>query len=305
MRKTFLVAFALLLLGCQKEVKISYIEYNRNISESKYLLLKGDTLNAIKLIEENIERVKRPFIRDYRTLIELKLKQNKDITKTAKEAFKLGASKEYLCSREEIKNRIQDKWNKLFPNYHEIRKQYLDNIDTAYRKQIKNLYLEDQKYRSLAPQNSDLNIDSLRAENDQLVLNQLRKLIQTKGFYGFSTIGEDLIPKGFTMQELFFRHVDPQVNKKEFYKLLREAFLNGEIYPESYAGIMDHDCIKQDQFAQIYGTCFFNYKGLYCFPLKEKGKIDSLRTSLGMLPFQKHLECSNAKYDEKIKPWLF
>jgi len=283
--------------------KLSYQEYNKQISESNYLLFKGDTLSAIELIENTIKSIKRPYIRDYRNLIVLKLKKGEDIDNLANQAFKLGASKKYLCTKFEIKNKCESNWENLYPEYQKHRKQFLESIDTNYRAQVEKLYIEDQRYRSQAPQNTNLNIDSLRQVNDQLVLNKLRELIAQKGFFGFSKIGEDLQFNGWLIQEIFFRHSAPKINKNEFHKLLYKAVLNGDIYPETYAGIIDYDCIKQDQFEQVFGTSFFRFRGKYCFPLKNKENIDSLRISLGMLDFKRHLECFNAKYDEKIKPW--
>ncbi|NHB70236.1 hypothetical protein [Perlabentimonas gracilis] len=181
----------------------------------------------------------------------------------------------------------------------------MSKIDTAYRNTIIKLINEDQKYRSLSKERSR-QIDSLRKLNDAKVLVKLKELIDEKGYFGFAKIGEDILwgnnCDNFT--DVFFRHVEPDSNRLYFYPVLFDAVVRGDLYASSYAGIVDYDWIKSDTFTSLYGTVAFSFKGeLFKFPLRNPHQIDSLRSSIGLIDWERNLEMSGSNYDPTLKPW--
>jgi hypothetical protein len=295
------------LISCKTEEKTDYIEYNIKIEEANYLLFKGDSLRAEKLITELTFKTKRPFLRDIRNLVKLRLelRMYDDIDELVENSFRYGMSKEYLCCDMLISNYYEPIWDDRFPKYPKARERYLNKLDRAYRNTVIELFNEDQKYRTLAKERGR-HIDSLRKANDAKVLVKLKELIDDKGYFGFSIIGEDILWGGncnnFT--DVFFRHVEPDSNMMYFHKPLLEALHNGDIYAYSYASAIDHDWIKRDAFTHLYGTLNFQFVGdLYAFPLLDIENIDSLRASVGLIDWARHLEMSGIKYDPTLKPW--
>lgn len=295
------------LISCKSEEKTDYIEYNKNIEEANYLLFKGDSLGTEKIISELTFNTKRPFLRDIRSLVKLRLelRMYDDIDKLVENSFRYGMSKEYLLCDTLISNYYEPIWNERFPKYHKIRNRYMSKIDTAYRNTIIKLINEDQKYRSFSKERSR-QIDSLRKLNDAKVLVKLKELIDEKGYFGFAKIGEDILwgnnCDNFT--DVFFRHVEPDSNRLYFYPILFDAVVKGDLYASSYAGIVDYDWIKSDTFTSLYGTVAFSFKGEhYKFPLRNLHQIDSLRSSIGLIDWKRSLEMSGSKYDTSLKPW--
>lgn len=295
------------LISCKTEEKTDYIEYNKKIEEANYLLFKGDSLKAENLITELTFKTKRPYLRDIKSLVKLRLQLRlfEDIDELIENSFRYGMSKEYLLCDTLISNYYDPIWNERFPKYHKIRNRYMSKIDTAYRNTIIKLINEDQKYRSLSKERSR-QIDSLRKLNDAKVLVKLKELIDEKGYFGFAKIGEDILwgnnCDNFT--DVFFRHVEPDSNRLYFYPVLFDAVVRGDLYASSYAGIVDYDWIKSDTFTSLYGTVAFSFKGeLFKFPLRNPHQIDSLRSSIGLIDWERNLEMSGSNYDPTLKPW--
>ena len=83
-----------------------------------------------------------------------------------------------------------------------------------------------------------------------------------------------------------------------------DAVANGDLYASSYAGIVDYDWIKSDTFSSLYGTVVFSFKGeQYKFLLRNLNQIDSLRSSIGLIDWERNLEMTNSNYDPTLKPW--
>lgn len=308
MRKlVFTLAIACLFISCSKIQDTDYIQYNKSIEEVKYLLFKGDSLEAEKMFFDAVSTIKRPFLRDIKDLVKLRLELGlyDGVDNLVEHSFRFGMSKEFLFCDSLISKYYEPNWDECFPKYPKIREQYLSSLDTVYRNTIIELIKEDQKYRSLA-QERGRHIDSLRTLNDHQVFVKLRKLVEEKGYFGFSKIGEDILwgnnCRNFT--DVFFRHIHPDSNSLYFHKPLLEAFLGGDIYGNSYASTVDHDWIKRDAFTHLYGTMNFNFRNdLYAFPLLDLENIDSLRASVGLIDWGRHLEMSGIKYDTTLKPW--
>nr|WP_321451763.1 hypothetical protein [uncultured Carboxylicivirga sp.] len=149
-------------------------------------------------------------------------------------------------------------------------------------------------------------MDSIRKANDYSILEKLMQLINEKGYFGYSVIGEDLLwgDNEDNFNDVFLRHMAPDTNKVYFYDILKQAVMNGDLYPDKYASIVDYDCIKSGKWEQIYGSCSFAYiDGNYAFPLINAKKIDSLRAEIGIRNWKEHLDITGLKYDDKIRPW--
>lgn len=302
-----LVAFIALLNGCKEKTHADYRHYNEAVEEVMYLLFKGDSLEAEKMLFDAVSKIKRPFLRDIKDLVKLRLELGMydGVDKLVEESFRYGMSKEFLFCDRLIADYYKSAWDNRFPKYATIREQYLSKLDTAYRNTIIELIKEDQKYRSLTNEQGR-HIDSLRKENDAKVFAGLKELVEEKGYFGFSKIGEDILwgnnCRNFT--DVFFRHINPDSNFVYFHKPLLEAFHNGDIYGRSYAAMIDHDWIKRDAFTHLYGTMNFYFKNdSYAFPLISIESIDSLRASVGLIDWSRHLEMSGIKYDTTLKPW--
>jgi hypothetical protein len=307
MKKLFMFICIITFLSCSQKKSNDYIEYNKNIEESRYLLFKGDSAKADSLLTAQVYSIKRPFLRDIRNLIKLRIQISRfdQLDNLVKLGFKSGLSKEYLFYDSIVRSYYQSNWENKFPKYENSRKEYFETIDTTYRTIIINLIKADQKYRSLTTEDSR-RIDSLRKENDAKVLDILKKLIKEKGYFGFSKIGEDILwgDNAFIANEIFFRHLEPDTNRIYFYDILKKAVLNGDLYPSSYSGIIDYDWLKRNAFKQLYGTTAFTYKNCnYAFPLINNAKIDSIRGEIGLIDWNRNLEIYNMKYDTTLILW--
>lgn len=309
MRNCFLILCMSVVLSfscCSSDRNSNYKLYYNRINSAEFKLFEGDTLQSIAEYENAIESIQRPFLKDLRKLIALKITSagDDDADKTMRLAFKYGASKKYLCCDSTIRNKYQEKWVEYFPEYRKQRAKFLASIDTVYRKQIIELIHEDQKYRSFCKSDFE-KIDSVRKANDYLVLSKLKNLIQEKGYFGYSVIGEDLLwgNNENNFSEVIFCHMEPDTNKVYFYNVLKQAVMEGELYPSKYANIVDYDCIKSGKFEQLYGTTVFNYEGLYAFPLINLEQVDSLRSEIGLNSWEEYLTMSGTKYNDTIRPW--
>lgn len=303
----FIITISSLFNCCIERYHTDYILYNSSIEESKYILFKGDSLRAEDIIYHAVSTIKRPFLRDIRDLVKLRLqlRMYDKLDNLVENSFRFGMSKEYLLCDSLISKYYESDWDERFPKYPKARERYMSKIDTAYRNAIVKLINEDQKYRSLTME-SGRHIDSLRKANDARVLARLRELIEEKGYFGFSKIGEDILWGGncYNFTDVFFRHMEPDSNSIYFYKPLLKALQNGDIYAYSYASAIDHDWIKRDAFTHLYGTLNFQFRNvLYAFPLLDDRNIDSLRASVGLIDWIRHLEMSGIKYDPTLKPW--
>lgn len=306
MKRFIVYSLIPLLFACKNETS-NYISYYQNTAEADYLLFKGDTLRADSIYQALVYSTKRPLLRDICKLIKLEIQigWTDGIDNIVRLGFRHGLSKEYLFCDSTIMSYYKGGWTQKFPEYAKVRKEYLNTIDTAYRAVIINLIKEDQKYRSFA--NGDIdNIDSLRMANDAKVLGEIKRLVSQKGYFGFSKIGEDVLwgNNKFNFTDVLFAHVESDSNKVYFYDILKNAVLNGDLYPESYAYIVDYDWIKRDAFKQQYGTTNFSYKNsYYAFPLINEAKIDSIRGEIGLIDWKRFQEMYNIKYDPSLKLW--
>lgn len=293
--------------GLQHNYSNDYVSYNRSMEEVRYLLYKGDSLSAETILTNQIFTIKRPFLRDIRNLIKLRIEMGKldSLDELVKYSFQFGMSKEFLNCNYLISRHYEKQWDDIFPEYLNVRNRYLSTIDTSYRNTIIELLNEDQKYRTLSTEKGK-HIDSLRKANDAMVLLRLKKLIESKGYFGFSKIGEDILwgNNCFNFTEVFFSHIEPDSNRLYFYPILLDALHNGDLYAMSYATIVDYDWIKSDSFSSLYGTVNFSFKGdKFAFPLIQPEKIDSLRNSIGLIDWQRDMEMTGFKYDPNLKPW--
>nr|WP_321451762.1 hypothetical protein [uncultured Carboxylicivirga sp.] len=69
-----IICITLILIQCSSPDKHIYLSYYRMINNAEYSLFEGDTLQAIAQYEKATKMVERPFLRDFRTLISIKIK---------------------------------------------------------------------------------------------------------------------------------------------------------------------------------------------------------------------------------------
>lgn len=140
-----------------------------------------------------------------------------------------------------------------------VRALYLSSLDSELQISIRKMIKKDQKYRKW-PFAMLSSYKTLR-RIDQDNYDKLLKIIKSKGWPGFSKIGEDKKGKYDVTGSvaLLLLHFSPEQNELLMPILLNQIrFL--DMYPHSIARIKDYDQIKINK-NPLYGTYTSNFKG--------------------------------------------
>lgn len=166
----------------------------------------------------------------------------------------------------------------------------------------KNLFkrkISDQKYRiiryHLEWQKKQMDsINALQAIIDKENTTWLKSKITKYGWLGFKEVGEE----GDAIAWLIVQHADLDTSFQIFaLKLLKYQVEINNTNKSNFAYLTDRICVNTNQ-KQIYGTQFNSVVrdsigsviDAISRPIKDVEKLDSLRQSVGLPPFQKYKE---------------
>ena len=169
-----------------------------------------------------------------------------------------------------------------------IENAYLQLLDSATNKplalQLFYLGIADQEYRIYLPILQQIN-DSLSPkmmQNDRCLYDTLETIIKQHGFPTLSMVGKLASVNAF----LLLQH-SPKI-KNKYYKMVREAYLQNDFDPISYAMLTDRWLMRKKK-RQLYGTqciennrVFKKYKTSILYKVKDFKNVNQRREKIGM-----------------------
>lgn len=166
-----------------------------------------------------------------------------------------------------------------------------EKINRDLADKMDSLYQEDQKYRldwirlekNGANKKSLDSIKNIVKSKDQSNLNFIKPLIEKYGWLEPQIIGI----QGSLALFLIIQHADLKT-QKHYYPLIKQAEKEGNILSSNVAILEDRIAVRKGRL-QTYGSQGYydsKTKKNFVYPLKNFGKLDSLRNSMGLQPMK-------------------
>lgn len=257
----------------------NYIEYYNLLNQAdslKYFKKYDEALNMYEIAFEKVDFVHSDKLINA-GVIAIQLKKFDVAENYFKTALEQSGNTFFLKQKEFKRNK--KKFKNLIAKIPEHENDFTTKANKFYQKSIDSLYSIDQKIR---------NNNELTQEKDNLIFNELLKLINENGFPS-----EELVGFNSYNQAKIILHHNLRLVKNQ--KLLDEYFtkyvLTGKYRPEDYAWAVEQNRVW-----------FNNEKPLYYFQVSltntlseaEKIEINKRRKQIGLKPIEAYKETRNS-----------
>lgn len=169
---------------------------------------------------------------------------------------------------------------KLISEYDYLRNMALSKINLALREEIKQMKIEDQKYRN---DNFQKNIKK-QVEIDAYNTNRIIEIFNEFGYPNETVIGSYSIDQTSVYISTILLHTPDSIRMKYFVPKLTEFIKSGTCSPNTLGTIIDQYYLYNDK-PQIYGT-YQAREGGYARMIDDLKKVNSNRISIGLPPLE-------------------
>lgn len=172
---------------------------------------------------------------------------------------------------------------KLVSDYDTLRAEALSNLNLSLREEIRNMRIEDQKYRNASNSLYKDNADKQEAIDDYNTI-RIIEIFNEFGYPNENVIGSfsvDRSPVGISTMLL---HTADSIRMNYFVPKLTEFVKNGTCSPNTLGGIIDQYYLYNGE-PQIYGT-YTKQDGSYSNMISDLEQVDKNRISIGLPPLK-------------------
>jgi tetratricopeptide (TPR) repeat protein len=169
---------------------------------------------------------------------------------------------------------------KLISEYDYLRNMALSKINLSLREEIKQMKIEDQKYRN---DNFKVNINN-QVEIDTYNTNRIIEIFNEFGYPDETVIGSYAVDQAPVHISGMLLHTSDSIRMNYFVPKLTEFVKRGTCSPSTLGNIIDQYYLYNDQ-AQVYGT-YHARGGGYANMIDNLKKVDSNRISIGLPPLE-------------------
>ncbi|MDP5230974.1 MAG: hypothetical protein NWQ38_11315 [Cellulophaga sp.] len=168
----------------------------------------------------------------------------------------------------------------LISEYDNLRKTALSKINLTLREEIKQMKIEDQKYRNADYQE---NFDK-QEEIDKYNTARIIEIFNEFGYPNETVIGSFSVDRTHVYISTMLLHTSDSIRTNYFIPKLTEFVRNGTCSPNTLGTVIDQYYLYNGE-PQIYGT--YNSKdGGYANMISDLKKVDSNRISIGLPPLK-------------------
>lgn len=168
----------------------------------------------------------------------------------------------------------------LISEYDHLRNMTLSKINLALREEIKQMKIEDQKYRN---DNYQENINK-QEKIDEYNTNRIIEIFNEFGYPNETVIGSYSVNQTHVYISTMLLHTSDSIRINYFVPKIKEFVKNGTASPSALGTMIDQYYLYNGE-PQIYGT-YWAQGGGYANMIDDLKKVDSNRISIGLPPLE-------------------
>ncbi len=295
---------------------LDFIKYYEGINKARMYMVEEDYENAIKWYKLSFLNHSFEFARDGINAAELAayVQDERQTLYFSIVCVQRGVELAYFESHPDFEFfRASESWTFFTRRYPALRREYLESINQDIRKEIEQMFLEDQAIRKRYYRWYNLLFRSVIAvEWEALNREQVNRILEITEKYGFpgerligiddasihENLSGDRYSCGLPIVILLhhYSRANPSVSN-----VLKEAVLSGELFNEHFATISDYEA--------EYGQGLYENDGYYHVRFNQtKGDtnaIDMKRKKIGLLSQQEMEQFDNIEFLTKFWRYLY